>query len=135
MILEIKTLIENRMKFKSSYKDSDEEFASTSTLDSNTTNNVIKEFATTSTLDSNTTNNVIYPQSIIAPESVVLSTIDAADTVKSVEMSNLNLLKVSTIGADKKVNKKKTFNNAQTDLRNRKYDNFESITNNHKIIN
>ena len=117
MILEIKTLIENRMKFKSSYKDSDEEFASTSTL------------------DSNTTNNVIYPQSIIAPESVVLSTIDAADTVKSVEMSNLNLLKVSTIGADKKVNKKKTFNNAQTDLRNRKYDNFESNTNNHKIIN
>ena len=34
-------------------------------------------------------------------------------------MSNLNLLKVSTIGAKKKVNKKKTFNNAQTDLRNR----------------
>ena len=32
MILKIKTLIENRMKFKVSYKDSDEEFSSTSTL-------------------------------------------------------------------------------------------------------
>jgi hypothetical protein len=99
-ILEIKTLIENRMKFKLSYKDSEEEFASTSTLDANTTN----------------TEAVINPQSTIATESVILYTVDVADTVKSVDMSNLNLLKVSTIGAKKKVNKKKTFNNAQTDL-------------------
>jgi hypothetical protein len=83
MILEIKTVIENRMKFKLSYKDSEEEFASTSTLDSNTSNTVA----------------VINPQSIIATKCVILSTIDAADTVKSVDVSNLNLLKVSTVGA------------------------------------
>ena len=71
------------MKFKLSYKDSEEEFASTSTLDSNTSNTVA----------------VINPQSIIATKCVILSTIDAADTVKSVDVSNLNLLKVSTVGA------------------------------------
>jgi hypothetical protein len=83
MILEIKTLIENRMKFKLSFKDPEEKLASTRTLDSNTC----------------VTGAVNNSQTIIATESVILSTTDAANNVKSVDMSNNNFLKVSTIGA------------------------------------